>query len=231
MTLLKKTLSLVLLLLLINLLSSYILNYNIIHVISNKINRKDTFIYVDLNDNTLYLIKENEVIKSYPVSGGTPYTPSPLGTWKIVSKADWGEGFGGSWMGFNVPWGKYGIHGTDEPWTIGKSLSKGCIRMYNEDAKELKSLVYVGTKVIITKGAYGPFGDGFRTLAPGAIGSDVYAVQEKLKELGYYNGWVDGKYGTTMEKAVAKFQKDKSLTKTKYIKLEFYKALGIELFE
>lgn len=103
--------------------------------------------------------------------------------------------------------------------------------MYNEDAKELRGLVSVGTKVIITKGAYGPFGDGFRTLAPGAIGSDVYAVQEKLKELGYYAGWVDGKYGTAMESAVAKFQKDKSLTKTKYIKLEFYKALGIELFE
>lgn len=103
--------------------------------------------------------------------------------------------------------------------------------MYNKDVKELRSLVNVGTKVIISKGAYGPFGDGFRTLAPGAIGSDVYAVQEKLKELGYYPGWVDGKYGASMETAVAKFQKEKGLTKTKYIKLEFYKALGIELFE
>ncbi|MBC7959481.1 MAG: L,D-transpeptidase [Vallitaleaceae bacterium] len=36
-----------------------------------------------------------------------------------------------------VPWGKYAIHGTDEPWSIGSSLSKGCIRMYSEDAAEL----------------------------------------------------------------------------------------------
>lgn len=231
MTGLKKVLGLILLLLVMNLLSTYFLDFDVIHVLSNKIHRKGDFIYVDLNENTLYLIKNNEVYKSYPVAGGTKYTPSPLGTWKIISKANWGEGFGGSWMGFNVPWGKYGIHGTDEPWSIGKSQSKGCIRMYSKDAKELKRLVSIGTKVIITKGAYGPFGDGFRTLAPGAIGSDVYAVQEKLKELGYYSGWVDGKYGTTLQTAVAKFQKDKGLTKTKYIQIEFYKAMGIELFE
>ncbi len=120
---------------------------------------------------------------------------------------------------------------TDEPWSIGKSLSKGCIRMYNDDAKELKKTVNVGTEVTIIKGAYGPFGDGFRTLKPGAIGSDVYAIQERLKELGYYTGWVDGKYGLGMQSAVTKFQKDKGLTKTKYINAEFYEALDITLFE
>lgn len=113
MTVLKKVLILILLLLIMNLISSHAFNFNMIQVISNKIHRKGDFIYVDLNDNTLYLIKDNQVHKSYPVAGGTSYTPSPLGTWKITSEANWGEGFGGTWMGFNVPWGKYGIHGTD----------------------------------------------------------------------------------------------------------------------
>ncbi len=49
--------------------------------------------------------KDNEIYKEYDVSGGKPSTPSPLGTWNIVSKANWGEGFGGTWMGLNVPGG------------------------------------------------------------------------------------------------------------------------------
>ncbi|KUO53906.1 MAG: hypothetical protein APF80_17100 [Alphaproteobacteria bacterium BRH_c36] len=44
----------------------------------------------------------------------------------------------------------YRIHGTDAPWTIGSAVSKGCIRMYNEDAAHLYSRVNVGTKVTVT---------------------------------------------------------------------------------
>ncbi len=129
------------------------------------------------------------------------------------------------------PLGKYGIHGTDEPWSIGSPLSKGCIRMFNKDAAELKKIVYAGTKVTIIKGPYGAFGEGFRTLKPGSIGSDVYAVQKRLQELGYYNDWVDGKFGAGMQGAVSKFQKDKGLPQSKYINARFYNALGMELFE
>lgn len=44
----------------------------------------------------------------------------------------------------------YRIHGTDAPWTIGKAVSKGCIRMYNKDVARLYPKVSVGTKVIVT---------------------------------------------------------------------------------
>jgi hypothetical protein len=148
-----------------------------------------------------------------------------------MSKADWGEGFGGTWMGFNVPWGKYGFHGTDEPWSIGHGMSEGCIRMYNEDAADLKSYIPHGTKVKIIKGPYGPFGSGYRTIEPGDIGSDVYAVQERLKELGYYYGWVDGKYGQGFHNAINKFQKEKGLPESQYVTKAMYDALGFELFE
>lgn len=217
----------ILFILLLNLLLSRLYGINIFAG-----NQKSSYkIIVDLDDYTMYVYKDEEIFKTYPVSGGAYNTPSPLGTWKIISKADWGEGFGGTWMGFNVPWGKYGIHGTDEPWSIGAPLSKGCIRMYNKDAKELKSIVPVGVKVTIIKGPYGPFGDGFRTLEPGDIGSDVYAVQLRMKELGYYNGWVDGKYGNSMQIGLIKFQKDNGLPISKYINKDDYEAMGIVLFE
>ena len=50
----------------------------------------------------------------------------------------------------------YRIHGTDAPWTIGTAVSKGCIRMYNQDVLDLYPRVNVGTKVTVTF-------QGFRT--------------------------------------------------------------------
>jgi lipoprotein-anchoring transpeptidase ErfK/SrfK len=44
----------------------------------------------------------------------------------------------------------YRIHGTDAPWTIGTNVSKGCIRMYNQDVLDLYPRVLIGTKVTVT---------------------------------------------------------------------------------
>lgn len=44
----------------------------------------------------------------------------------------------------------YRIHGTDAPWTIGQAVSKGCIRMFNQDVAELYPKVAVGTRVTVT---------------------------------------------------------------------------------
>lgn len=41
------------------------------------------------------------------------------------------------------------IHGTNEPWTIGKSQSSGCIRMVNQDAMDLYQKAAVGTRVVV----------------------------------------------------------------------------------
>jgi lipoprotein-anchoring transpeptidase ErfK/SrfK len=43
----------------------------------------------------------------------------------------------------------YRIHGTNEPWTIGKSVSSGCIRMVNQDVVDLYESTPVGTKVVV----------------------------------------------------------------------------------
>lgn len=44
----------------------------------------------------------------------------------------------------------YRIHGTDAPWTIGTNVSKGCIRMYNQDVLDLYPRVDMGAKVTVT---------------------------------------------------------------------------------
>jgi lipoprotein-anchoring transpeptidase ErfK/SrfK len=43
----------------------------------------------------------------------------------------------------------YRIHGTNEPWSIGKAASSGCIRMLNEDVFELYGSVPIGTRVVV----------------------------------------------------------------------------------
>jgi lipoprotein-anchoring transpeptidase ErfK/SrfK len=44
----------------------------------------------------------------------------------------------------------YRIHGTDAPWTIGSAVSKGCVRMYNQDVLDLYPRVNVGARVTVT---------------------------------------------------------------------------------
>lgn len=51
------------------------------------------------------------------------------------------------WLGLSIK--KYGIHGTNDPNSIGKAVSHGCIRMYNKDIKKLAEVVKIGTKVEI----------------------------------------------------------------------------------
>lgn len=58
-----------------------------------------------------------------------------------------GGPFGVLWMGLSKP--HYVIHGTDDPSSIGRLVSHGCIRMYNDDVLELSSLVPIGTRVTI----------------------------------------------------------------------------------
>ena len=91
-------------------------------------------------------------------------------------------------MGLNVPWGNFGIHGTLDLSSVGWASSHGCIRMNNNDVKELYDVVPIGTTVMIRDGVYGEFGNGFRDLKSGMYGSDVMLIQKKLKELGFFTG-------------------------------------------
>ncbi len=58
------------------------------------LNNGEYKILVDVEESQLYLFENDKLIKIYRCSGGKWDTPSPIGTWKIVKKAKWGEGFG-----------------------------------------------------------------------------------------------------------------------------------------
>ena len=105
-------------------------------------------ITVDLSSKRLTLYKNGSTIKSYPVGIGKILTPTPTGTYSIINKhPNPGGVFGVMWMGLSKP--SYGIHGTNDPSSIGHLVSHGCIRMHNRDVLTLSKVVPVGTQVII----------------------------------------------------------------------------------
>lgn len=105
-------------------------------------------IYISTTRKRLALVKDGKVIKRYPIGVGKMLTPTPTGTYTIINKApNPGGPFGVMWMGLSRP--HYGIHGTDTPSSIGKYVSKGCVRMHNNHVLELSKIVPIGTKVVI----------------------------------------------------------------------------------
>ncbi len=107
------------------------------------------FIEIDTRKRVLKLYNNRTLIKQYPVAVGKPSTPTPLGKWTITYKGLWGAQYGGHFMRLSIPWGIYGIHGTDKPWSVGLAVSHGCVRMHSLDAAELYNMVPIGTIVYI----------------------------------------------------------------------------------
>jgi lipoprotein-anchoring transpeptidase ErfK/SrfK len=119
--------------------------------------------------NRLVLFNGTHYVRSFAVATGQAIYPTPLGHFEIVVKElnpwwypptqdAWAKGLkpvppgpgnplGTRWMGLSAP--GVGIHGTDEPWSIGHSESHGCIRMQVPDAEWLYRRVRVGTQVFI----------------------------------------------------------------------------------
>jgi len=103
--------------------------------------------------------------------------------------------------------------------------------MFNEDVAELYDLVDIGTEVVIVNGQFGPFGRKFDEINPGDRGADVLAIQRRLKQLGYYNGPLDGIYEDAMKKAVHRFQRDTGLEARNTIDRQTWLNMGFREFE
>ena len=70
--------------------------------------------------------------------------------WKgVVPPGDPKNPLGTRWLGFDLP--QYGIHGTNEPETIGQPVTQGCIRLVNSDVEELYVLLPEGTHITVTE--------------------------------------------------------------------------------
>ena len=188
-------------------------------------------IHIDVESKTLTLFQGDKLVKQYTIATGAWDTPTPLGVFTINSRFS-GEmcGFGTCFLGLNVPWGNYGIHGTNKPESIGSNASHGCIRMRVKDAEELYATVSNGTRVVIQCGSFGELGTSLRPLKEGDRSSMVCAVQRKLKALGFYYGWPDGIYGAATQQAVAAARKAMNLPPG-HVDWAFYQAIGLTLFE
>ncbi len=110
-------------------------------------------IVVDKATNRLCLFRDGEPDGEYPVATGREPGSTPEGTFYIAEMApEPGGEYGSRWIGLACPQeGKIdrGIHGTDQPKSIGGYESAGCIRMHNPDVEELYNLVYPGMPVVI----------------------------------------------------------------------------------
>lgn len=129
----------------------------------------ERLIVIRRGSNRLVLYHGTKLVRSFAVATGQPSYPTPLGAFRIVVMAknptwypptqdDWAKGLepvppgpgnplGTRWLGISAP--GIGIHGTDDPASIGYSASHGCIRMHVPDAEWLFAHVAIGTPVYI----------------------------------------------------------------------------------
>ena len=183
---------------------------------------------IDTFRRKLIVLNDQQPYAQFPVAIGKAETPSPIGNWKIIHKAaNWGTGFGTRWLGLNVPWGIYGIHGTNKPWSIGSMASHGCFRMFNKDVETIYPWIKHGTPVFVLGNPFGYMAGGVQKLHVGDKCSAVTYLQEILKRKGFYQGNPDGIYGSGTEKAVLELQKKHQLEKTGQIGQQEYEILGI----
>ena len=118
-------------------------------------------VLVSIPDRKLAMFENGRVIRVYRVAVGKTSTPSPVGEFKIVNRvsnptyyhkgqvigAGKGNPVGTRWMGLSAK--GYGIHGTNQPNSIGRAASTGCIRMSKQDLEEFFAMVSAGDSVQI----------------------------------------------------------------------------------
>lgn len=127
----------------------------------------DPLIIVNKSTNRLAYFNNGKLVSENPVATGktTDLTPEGLFTLTVKAKdpyyrrkdipgGDPKNPLGARWLGFDAKGtdGRiYGIHGTNQPWSIGHYVSNGCVRMSNQAVRALYEQVPIGTKVYITR--------------------------------------------------------------------------------
>lgn len=123
------------------------------------ITHKHRVVLVSVPDRKLAVLENGAVVRKFNVAVGASTSPSPVGEFQIVNRIvdptyyragavippGKSNPVGPRWVGLSKK--GYGIHGTNEPRSIGKARSHGCIRLNNVDVQELFDLVSVGDTV------------------------------------------------------------------------------------
>ncbi|WP_373531603.1 L,D-transpeptidase [Vampirovibrio sp.] len=124
-------------------------------------------IKINIPSRTLWVYEGERIVRFFPVGVGRVGFPTPTGKFSVIRKVEdpgWENPYMGSgkmrlapgednplgtrWIGFlQNSGGEYGMHGTDNPTSVGKLSSHGCVRLKIPDAEVLFNLVEVGTPV------------------------------------------------------------------------------------
>jgi len=162
-----------------------------------------------------YFMKTMDVVRTFPVGIGRLDEPTPLGistigekrtkpTWFIPPALQQKYGvktvapgpdnpLGNYWLGLRHS--NYGIHGTNIPWSVGRMVTGGCIRLYPEDMEQLFKWIRVGTPVKII---YEPVKFGFLSgRLYVEVHRDVYNKIEDLVNYGLARLHAEGLVGKT----------------------------------
>lgn len=221
------------------------------------------FIIINKSTNQLAYYENGKFVKVFKVGTGRKPSYTPEGKFKIVNKivnrpyykegipgGDPRNPLGNRWLGLNArgTWGTtYAIHGNNNPSSIGKYVSSGCIRMYDNEVEWLFARIKINTPVVITTSAKSfnsiARANGYKvtgtnggtttipstsvgTLKMGNRGTAVKSLQKKLTSLGYSTKGIDGIFGYNTDQAVRRFQKDHHLKVDGIVGASTIKALG-----
>jgi lipoprotein-anchoring transpeptidase ErfK/SrfK len=123
--------------------------------------RLHTRVEVDISRRTLTYFRNGHALLHTPVAVGAPATPTPIGRFYVNQRlvpADRSGPYGPAALGISAfsnvltGWtqgGPIGIHGTDDPWSIGQAVSNGCIRVPNGTMARLFAITPTGTPVTV----------------------------------------------------------------------------------
>ncbi|MGB9455832.1 MAG: L,D-transpeptidase [Bryobacteraceae bacterium] len=137
-------------------------------------------IIISIPDHKLAVMEAGRVLRIFPTAVGAAKSPSPAGAYKIIDRIPdptWytkgrivppgkSNPLGTRWLGLSVK--GYGIHGTNNPASIGRNASHGCIRMRNHDVEQLFEMVSVGDAVELYDEATPETGQIFAAVSGGA---------------------------------------------------------------
>lgn len=121
---------------------------------------------IRLSDRRVYVYRGDAVETSFPVAIGRSGWDTPTGEFRVFSMLEdpgWTNPFtdevfppgpenplGERWIAFWTDGtNQIGFHGTPNRDSVGQAASHGCIRLYNEDVRELYQLVGIGTPVTV----------------------------------------------------------------------------------
>lgn len=125
----------------------------------------DPFLIVNKQTNKLAFINDGKIQKIYTVATGKEDDLTPVGKYTVTVKAvnpyyrrkniQGGakeNPLGTRWIGFDALGtdGRiYGVHGNNNPDSIGRYITNGCVRMFNNEVEEIFSQIPIGTQILI----------------------------------------------------------------------------------